>query len=104
LREAYLPEIILAYDTILHFAGLYISRDNFLEALNLATMIASEGADFVELFLKTGKMKDLVESLAGDSAALLFSTGPGKQNRKPTKKIKERGWLRDIWRIRAQRV
>lgn len=99
IRKAYLPEIILAYNSVLHFAGLSLSRDNFLECMDLSTVIAAEDSDLAELFMKTGRMPELVAALAGDSAALLFSTAPGKSRPGPSKKLREKGWTRDLWNI-----
>lgn len=99
LREAYLPEVILAYDGILNNAGLYITRNNFLEAMELSATIAGEGSDLAELFVKTGKMKQLVEAFAADSTSLLFSTSAAKGFTKPSRRAKERGWSRDLWKV-----
>jgi nuclear pore complex protein Nup107 len=67
--------------------------------MDLATIIAAEGSDLADLFLKTGRMEELVAALAGDSTSLLYSTGPDKSQNKPSKKIREKGWTRDLWRI-----
>lgn len=64
-------------------------------------MIAAEGSDLADLFVKTGKMKQLVESFATDSATLLYSTHPGKSPGKPSRRAKEKGWSRNLWRFEA---
>lgn len=99
LRAAYLPEVILAYDSILSAAGLYITRDNFLESMELATLVAAEGSDLAELFVRTRRMADLAGAFAGDALALLYSTAPGKSRAKPGRRARERGWRREVWEI-----
>ncbi len=101
LREAYLPEIILAYDSILHFSGLALSRDNLLECMELSTIIAAEDSDLADLFVKKGRMQELVEAFADNSRALLManSTGKGKTGTS-SKKLRTLGWSRELWDIK----
>lgn len=101
LREAYLPEIILAYDSILHFSGFALSRDNFLECMELSTMIAAEDSDLVEIFMKKGRMRELVAAFADNSRALLQAKTPGKSRSVTTSKtLRTLGWTRELWDIK----
>jgi nuclear pore complex protein Nup107 len=101
LREAYLPEIILAYDSVLHFSGLALSRDNFLECMELSTIIAAEDSDLAELFIRKGRMRELVAAFAENSRALLRANTPGKSRpTTPSKKLRALGWTRDLWDIK----
>jgi nuclear pore complex protein Nup107 len=101
LREAYLPEIILAYDSILHFSGIVLSRDNFLECMELSTIIAAEDSDLAEMFVKKGRMKELVEAFADNSRALLQANTSGKSRTGTTsKKLRNLGWTRELWDIK----
>ena len=101
LREVYLPEIILAYDSTLHFAGLVLSRDNFLECMDLSTIIAAEDSDLADLFLRKDRMKELVAAFAENSRALLFANIPGKSRTgSNSKKLRTLGWARDIWSVK----
>jgi nuclear pore complex protein Nup107 len=101
LREAYLPEVILAYASTLQFAGTTTSRDYLLECMDLASVIAAKGSDVADLFVKVGRMKELVESFASCSKALAIWTsdvkkGPGASS----KKLREMGWSRELWSIK----
>jgi nuclear pore complex protein Nup107 len=101
LREAYLPEIVLAYDKILHFSGIALSRDNFLECMELSTIIAAEDSDLADMFVKKGQMKELVAAFADNSRALLQANTPGKSRIGTTsKKLRNLGWTRELWDIK----
>ncbi len=101
LREAYLPEIILAYDKILHFSGIALSRDNFLECMELSTVIAAEDSDLADMFVKKGRTKELVAAFADNSRALLQANTPGKSRTGTTsKKLRTLGWTRELWDIK----
>jgi len=101
LREAYLPEIILAYDKILHFSGIALSRDNFLECMELSTIIAAEDSDLADIFVKKGRMKELVAAFADNSRALLQANTPGKSRTgRTSKKLRSLGWTRELWDIK----
>lgn len=44
-------------------------------------------------------MADLVQSVAGDSVALLFSTGPDKSRMRGGRRAKEGGWKGEVWGV-----
>jgi nuclear pore complex protein Nup107 len=92
LREAYIPETVLAYISCLHFAGTSLSRDNLLECMELAAVIAEKGSDVAQEFLRCGRMKELVEAFASCSKALAIWTSDKKASQANSKKIREMGW------------
>ncbi|KFY31664.1 hypothetical protein V494_07927, partial [Pseudogymnoascus sp. VKM F-4513 (FW-928)] len=114
------PPTLLAYAALLNNAGLYISRDHFLESMELASVIATN-PELTNVFLgpdapsshqagqkereggEEGKgrnaMADLVQGVAGDAVALLFSTGPDKSRMRGGRRAKEGGWKGDIWAV-----
>lgn len=100
LREAYLPETILAYVSTLHFAGTTLTRDNFLECMELAATIAEKGSDVAECFAKAKRMKELVECFAACSKALAVASGEKKAANSSSKKLREMGWSRDLWSVK----
>lgn len=102
IREAYLPEVILAFDNILHLSGAILSRDNLLEAINLSTIVAADDTDLADIFFKKHRIEELVQAFAHDSIALLEATGPGRGKKGTSKKLKELGWTRGIWEIKMQ--
>ena len=77
LRELYLPEAILAYNTVLHTAGYMITRDNLIASMELSVTVARQDLGLAEVFVKAGRMGELVSSLARSSEATLSLRGLG---------------------------
>lgn len=101
MREAYLPDTIIAYLAALQYAGSCLSRENLLEAMDVAAIIAEKNSDLSDLFVKTGRMKELVEAFASCSKALaVVATEGKKEGRASSKKIKEMGWSKDLWTVK----
>ncbi|KAL5617171.1 hypothetical protein FOBRF1_005919 [Fusarium oxysporum] len=100
LRQAYLPETVLAYVGTLHFAGTGLSRDNLLECMELASIIAERDSDLSVAFSEAGRMKELVEVFAASSKALAISTGEKRTASTGSKKLREMGWSRDLWSVK----
>lgn len=101
LREAYLPGTLLAYITILQFAGLSLTRDFLLDCMELSSIIAEEGSDLLDLFRKSGHMQELVEVLALASKALLLASSSPKNKTTRSKKLRMRGWSQELWNVRS---
>ncbi|KAM0274250.1 hypothetical protein ACHAQH_008032 [Verticillium albo-atrum] len=102
IRDTYLPETILAYISTLHFAGTCLSRDNLLECMDLAAVMAQRDSDITACFVKENRMKELVEAFAACSKALAIVTGEKKTAVSSSKKMREMGWSRDLWSVRSQ--
>ncbi|KAH7160164.1 nuclear pore protein 84/107 [Dactylonectria estremocensis] len=100
LRQAYLPETILAYISALHFAGTGLSRDNLLECMELAAIIAERSSKISPVFVEAGRMKELLEVFAACSKALAISTGEKRATGSGNKKLREMGWSRDLWSVK----
>ncbi|KAH6895152.1 nuclear pore protein 84/107 [Thelonectria olida] len=100
LRQAYLPETIMAYVSTLHFAGTGLSRDHLLECMELAAVIAERNSDLSTVFVEAGRMKELVEAFAACSKALAISTGEKRTVGSGSKKLREMGWSRDLWSVK----
>lgn len=100
LRQAYLPETVLAYVSALHFAGTGLSRDNLLECMELASVIAERNSDLATAFVNAGRMTELVEAFTACSKALAVSTGEKRTAGTGSKKLREMGWSRDLWSIK----
>lgn len=103
IRREYLPETILAYVSALHFAGTGLSRDNLLESMELATVVAERSSDLTTVFSATQRMTELVEALAACSKALAIATGEKRVvgAGAGSKKLREMGWSRDIWSVKS---
>ncbi|KAK3394840.1 nuclear pore protein 84/107 [Podospora didyma] len=102
LRDAYIPETVLAYASSLHFAGTSLSRDNLLECMELAAVIAEKGSDVASQFMRAGRMKELVEAFASCSKALAIWTSDKKGSQTTSKKMREMGWSRELWSIKPE--
>lgn len=96
IRTLYLPEIILAYNTMLCTAGHVISRDELLTSMDLATIVASERSGLAEAFVKSGRMSELVKAFAETSKIMLKLNETGKA-RKEKKGLGGRSLA--IWEI-----
>jgi nuclear pore complex protein Nup107 len=97
----YLPETILGYVKALHFAGTRLTRDYLLECMDLATIITERDADLEAAFVEAKRVRELLEAFAVSSKALAMA--PGERTGAPTKagakKLREKGWTRDIWAV-----
>lgn len=101
LRDTYLPETIIAYVAALQYTGGTLTRDNMLEAMELAATIAGKDSDIAALFVKTGRMKELVEAFASCSKALAISSTDHKKGaHTSTKKMREMGWSKELWAVK----
>ncbi|PHH76355.1 hypothetical protein CDD82_4037 [Ophiocordyceps australis] len=100
IRQAYLPEVILAFVSALHYMGNNISRDHLLEAMDLAAVVAERESDVAQVFIKRKRMTELVESLAACSKALAVVTAEKRAAGSSSKKLREMGWSRDIWVVK----
>lgn len=97
LREAYLPETLLAYISVLQFGGTALTRDFLLECMELCALIADEDSDLLALFSKSNRMGDLVEAFASASKTLLLITSAKQGPTSRSKKMRIKGWKQDLW-------
>jgi nuclear pore complex protein Nup107 len=101
IRNHYIPEIVVAYNTVLHAAGNLITRDYLLESMQLSVTIADgtrngESNGLQEAFVKAGRMRELVESFALTSKVMLILKAEGK----PWKQGKDsKGADLGVWEI-----
>lgn len=100
LRQAYLPETMLAFVSGLHYAGTGLSRDNLLECMDLAGLVAQRNSELAKVFVKAGRMTELVEAFAAASKALAIATGEKRATGSGSKKMREMGWSRDLWAVK----
>ncbi|KAI0197719.1 nuclear pore protein 84/107 [Astrocystis sublimbata] len=100
LRDAYLPETIIGYVSVLHFGGMSLSRDNLLECMELASVIARKDADVAAVLMKAGRMKEIVEGFANCSKALAVANADKKGVGASSKKLREMGWTRELWTVK----
>jgi nuclear pore complex protein Nup107 len=87
IRVNYIPEVIIAYITVLHTSGNLITRECLLDAMDLANAIAKgrdANGDMVEYngleecFVQAGRMRELVECFALTSKLMLILKAEGR--------------------------
>ena len=96
IRTLYIPEILLAYNTVLCTAGHMISREELLTSMDLSTVIANDSTGLAKTFVEARRMKELVRSFAETSKIMLKLNETGKP-----RKEKKKGMGRSlaIWEI-----
>lgn len=101
IRNHYLPECILAYNSALYFAGHAISRQRLTQCMDLAQKIAKTES-LTQVFVASGRMSELVEAFAHDSQALLSAQELRKKGRNRSAKRPPPGATQnpDIWQIK----
>ena len=95
LRAACLPEIILAYNTVLTFSARYISRDTLLRSMDLVALIAAEDSDLASCFIEADRMPELVSSFAWSSKNMILGCEAGGKRKKG-----KDGKTLDLWTVR----
>ncbi|KAJ4332364.1 Nucleoporin nup84 [Ascochyta clinopodiicola] len=101
LKRAYIPEIIITYLSVLQSASFLLNRDTALKAMEVATLIADPGSEWLQsLFLATGRMSELVATLAQVSKAMLhLNEHEGKK--KESRKRGSKGETLRVWDLNA---
>jgi nuclear pore complex protein Nup107 len=98
IRTAYLPELIIAYNTALYTAGPTITRDAYLESMDLSVALAaSEANGLADTIASAGRMRELVKTFAEASKMMLVMKASGRP-RKPGKGGRDLG----LWEIGPQ--
>jgi nuclear pore complex protein Nup107 len=100
LRDLYLPEAIIAYNTVLHAAGYLITRESLLKSMDLSVAVANEANQLTGPLVRAGRMRELVKSFALTAKAMLVLKGLGH---KPWRTKRDReGKDPGIWEIGPQ--
>jgi len=100
IRKAYLPEVLLAYNSVLHFAGHAISREMLLKSMEFAAGVAAQGSDVAACFVSVGRMRELVDALAITSKAILKANEQGSKVNKGRKKGSH-GESLNLWTVKS---
>lgn len=99
IRIACLPEILLAFNSVLNFSSYYLSRDLLLKSMNLAALVAAEDSGLAECFMAAERMPELVDSFAYLSKTIMRADDRGAKVGKSRKK--RNGETLDLWTVRA---
>ncbi|TKA65993.1 hypothetical protein B0A55_09643 [Friedmanniomyces simplex] len=95
LRNMYMPEVLIAYATALYTAGPTISRESYIESMDLSVAIATEDNGIADAFTRAGRMRELVKLFAHTSRMMLVMKGINGRVRKADKMGKDLG----VWEI-----
>ncbi|KAL8781929.1 MAG: hypothetical protein Q9203_000543 [Teloschistes exilis] len=87
IRNACLPEVILAYITVLNYSAHYISREYLLKALDVGAAIAAKDSDMARCFAATRRMPELLDVLAVTSKNMLVAEEFGQGNKRVSAKM-----------------
>jgi nuclear pore complex protein Nup107 len=98
IRNWYLPEIVLAYNTVLCAGAHMISRDHLLRSMELANDVANDQTGLAECFIEAGRMRELVLAFAQSSETMLKLNEMNQNKRERKNKA---GKNLDIWEIKA---
>ncbi|KAF2855850.1 nuclear pore complex protein-like protein Nup107 [Plenodomus tracheiphilus IPT5] len=72
LKYAYMPDIVLAYLSVLQTSSYFLQREPAVKAMEIAVLVADEENKWLQkVLLRTGRMSELVDCLASVSKAML---------------------------------
>lgn len=87
IRKACLPEVVLAYIAVLNSSAQFLSRELLLKSLEMGAVVASKGSDLASCFLSSGRMPELVNTLAFTSTTMLLASEHGGGKRKSSARL-----------------
>lgn len=87
IRNACLPEVLLAYIAVLNYSAQYVSREYLVKSLEVGAAIVAKDSDLSSCFVATGRMAELVDALAITSANMLVAEEYGKGSKKISAKM-----------------
>ncbi|KAI4263731.1 MAG: hypothetical protein L6R42_001127 [Xanthoria sp. 1 TBL-2021] len=87
IREACLPEVLLAYTAILNYSSQYLSRSYLLKSMELGATIAAPDSDLAGCFVSSKRMPEMVDALAVTSMNMLVAEEYGIGNKKMSAKM-----------------
>ena len=99
IRNACLPEVVMAYIDALNVSARFVSRDLLLKIMDLAATIAAEGSDIAASFLSAGRMAELVTCFAFASQNIIRAEEQGGKGVKSRRK--QDGKSLEVWSTKA---
>ena len=100
IRNAYLPEVMLAFINVLSASARFVTRELLLKCLDLAVLVAEEGSEVGECFVEAGKMPELVTAFAFTSQAIIRADEAGRRKAKGRRKLD--GKSLEIWSTKVR--
>lgn len=87
IREACLPEVLLAYTAMMNFSAQYLSRSYLLKSMELGAMIAAPESDLAGCFVSSKRIPEMVDALAVTSMNMLAAEEYGIGSKKMSAKM-----------------
>lgn len=101
VKCVFLPELIIAYIACVQAYAFFTSRDAVTKAMDIATLIAADDREWLQhVFLETGRMSELVDTLALVSRAML-KLGEGNKG-VGVKKRESKGETLRVWDLNVR--
>ncbi|RMZ72588.1 nuclear pore complex [Pyrenophora seminiperda CCB06] len=101
LMKAYVPDMILAYLSVLQSASWFLNKDPAIKAMEVAVVVADKGNEWVQkVLLETGRMSEVLECLARISHCMLKLNEGGKAQ--GSKKRGGKGETLKLWDLGAR--
>lgn len=98
IRQIYLPDVVLAYNSVILFMGHITSREILLRSMQLSTMVAAPDSDLLECFIHGGRLQELVTSFAIVSKAIV-QANMGVSSKGKSKKKGPEGESMGLWQV-----
>ena len=93
MRLLYLPSILIAYASARTFAATFLGPESLLPVLELAASVASaENKELADDFVKSGRMKDFVRTMATASKIMIRLNQERSLSGKKKSLTKSRFW------------
>jgi nuclear pore complex protein Nup107 len=96
----YLPEVILAYNSVLHYTGSVLDRDVSTECLELCTIVGAESSDILGCFAQSKQLPELVEAFARSSKAIVKANTAKGVKTSEEKRRAGSGEILAIWHVK----
>ena len=91
IRLACLPEIIIAYNSILNFSSYFAGREILKRSMDLAALVAEENSEVAACVVEVDRMPELMDSFAVVAKSMILA-----EARRPGDKGKD-GKTLGIW-------
>ncbi|KAL9130608.1 MAG: hypothetical protein Q9217_001268 [Psora testacea] len=95
---ACLPEVILAYNSILNFSSYYAGREILKQSMDMAALFAEEGSELAACIVAANRMPELMDSFAVAAKSMILA-----EARKPGEKGKD-GKPLGLWSVRVSGI
>ena len=101
IRIHYLPEVFLAYNDVLFFAGHAISRSFLVECMELAQLVATNET-LTNAFVEGKRMREFMDAMAWSAQGMVEASqlGRNKAQRSANKGEREREAHLGLWDVK----